>query len=81
MMFRNLGPALSSDLIREATERTYEEWLSRYHNLPEERLRTEVDPRKVKSHNPGYCYLCAGWERGPERNGKLILYAPKETQP
>jgi hypothetical protein len=76
MMFRNLGPKLSSDLIREATERTYAEWRRRYGELPPERLRTEVDVKAVRSANPGYCYLVAGWERGPLRGRKLHLYAP-----
>lgn len=78
-MFRNLGPILSSFLIREAVARTKEEWVRRYGVLPEERLRTEVDVSRIKSRNPGYCYLMAGWERGPLRRGKLILYAPAET--
>jgi hypothetical protein len=76
MMFRNCGAGRSSDLIRTATERTYEEWLKRYGELPTERLRTEVDTRVVKSANPGYCYLMAGWERDRIVRGKLYLNAP-----
>lgn len=76
MVFRNEGAGLSSELIREATSRTYEEWLIRYHVLPEERLRTEIDVRRVKSTNPGYCYIMAGWEPGPIVRGKKFLYAP-----
>ena len=77
MLFRNLGPALSSDLIVSATKFTYVLWAGRYGlPLPTERLRTEVDVRRVRSRNPGYCYLCAGWERGPTIRGKLHLYAP-----
>lgn len=76
MMFRNLGAGLSSDLIANATERTYEEWEKRYGALPGERLRTEIDKREVRSTNPGYCYLMAGWERGESVRGKLYLYAP-----
>ena len=77
MMFRNLGAGLSSDLIQEATERTYVEWVARYGSLPHERLRTEIGVREVKSINPGYCYRRAGWERGETRNGKLFLWAPE----
>lgn len=77
MIFRNLGNELSSDLIRSATEMTYLEWEKRYSHLPEERLRTEVDVKKIRSTNPGYCYLMAGWERGPVKNGKQFLYAPE----
>ena len=76
MIFRNLGNELSSDLIRSATEMTYVEWEKRYSHLPTERLRTEVDIKKIRSTNPGYCYLMAGWERGPVKAGKQFLYAP-----
>lgn len=76
MIFRNLGAGLSSDLIRSATEATYVAWLSRYGELPVERLRTEVDIRAVRSANPGYCYLMAGWVRDQVVRGKLHLLAP-----
>jgi hypothetical protein len=79
MVFRNEGAGLSSDLIRSATERTYVEWARRYGELPEERLRTEVDVRRVRSRNPGFCYLMADWQRGPLVRGKLHLYAPERT--
>jgi len=76
MLFRNLGAGLSSALIREATQLTYEAWVARYGELPGERLRTEVDYRAIRSTNPGCCYVKAGWTRGETRNGKLFLYAP-----
>lgn len=76
MLFRNLGAGLSSDLIRTAVVRTYEEWIARYGMLPVERLRTEIDTARVRSTNPGYCYLMAGWEPGPLVRGKRYLYAP-----
>jgi hypothetical protein len=76
IIFRNLGAGLSSDLIRTATEVTFREWQSRYGQLPEERLRTEVDVKAVRSTNPGYCYLMAGWTRGELKRGKLFFYAP-----
>lgn len=79
MVFRNLGGGLSSDLIREATDMTYQEWTKRYGVLPPERLRTEIKVSAVRSSNPGYCYLMAGWERGPVRRGILFLYAPAVT--
>ena len=61
-MFRNLGAALSSRLIQDATEETYRQWIHRYDSLPPERLRTEIGVKEVKSANPGYCYERAGWE-------------------
>lgn len=79
MMFRNLGPVLSSTLIREATLRTYEEWQRRYGTLPPERLRTEIAIGRVASVNPGYCYRCAGWTRDRIVRGKLYLFAPSVT--
>lgn len=75
-MFRNLGPALSSDLIRAATASTYMWWVERYDELPPARLRTEVDVNKIQSSNPGYCYQCAGWEKDRIVRGKLYLNAP-----
>jgi hypothetical protein len=78
MLFRNLGAGLSSDLIRQATLRTYTEWHSRYGSLPSEKLRTEVCVRRTKpGGNPGYCYLKADWKKGPIRRGKLFLFAPE----
>jgi len=76
MIFRNLGAGLSSDLIREATAATYALWVWRYGSLPDARLRTEVDTRRVASRNPGYCYQCAGWTKDATKRGKLVLYAP-----
>ena len=78
MLFRNLGAGLSSELIVTATQATYTEWKKRYGVLPAERLRTEVAVKQVRSANPGYCYIMAGWERGGLKRGKLFLYAPIE---
>ena len=79
MLFRNLGAGLSSRLIRSATVATYHFWRARYGDLPDVRLRTEIDVRKVRSSNPGYCYKCAGWRDGRKVRGKLYLYAPRRT--
>lgn len=80
MLFRNLGPHLSSDLIRSATLTTYAIWLERYGEMPRERLRTEVDTRKVRSSNPGYCYKMAGYEKDRVVRGKLYLLAPERDE-
>jgi hypothetical protein len=77
MMFRNLGAGLSSELIQTALEMTYIEWCNRYGSLPNERLRTEIGLGKIRSSNPGCCYLKAGWERGLAVRGKLFLWAPQ----
>lgn len=79
MLFRNLGGGLSSQLIISATEATYRHWIERYGSLPEERLRTEIDTRAVRSKNPGYCYKMAGWLPDRVVRGKLYLFAPERT--
>lgn len=76
MLFRNLGSELSSDLIRAALDSTYFFWVERYGALPPEALRTEIDVARVRSTNPGCCYMKAGWVKGPLKRGKLFLYAP-----
>jgi hypothetical protein len=80
MLFRNLGAGLSSTLIQTATAETYAQWIARYGCLPEERLRTEIGIGAIQSSNPGYCYICAGWEKDRVVRGKLYLWAPlRET--
>jgi hypothetical protein len=81
-IFRNEGGGLSSDLVREATARTYEFWRQRHGRLPEVPLRTEVDPGKTRTkRDPGRCFLRAGWrvvEGSPRsiRRGLVVLEAP-----
>jgi hypothetical protein len=53
-VFRNEGPRQSSDLIREAMEIAWKRW-------PDARFYTYVNPGKVRSSNPGYCFIAAGW--------------------
>jgi len=62
-IFRNEGPRLSSDLIREATERTIAYWRARYGAAPGVQLTTEIDAAKVRrKRDPGRCFRRAGWE-------------------
>ena len=77
-IFRNVGAGLSSDLIREATARTYAYWRSHYGGLPTVPLTTEVDPAKTrKKRDPGRCFLRAGWHFVTvDANGLVILQAP-----
>ena len=56
MLFRNEGPILSSTLILEAEGIAWRRW-------PGERFYTYVDSRRVRSTNPGYCFLKAGWRK------------------
>ena len=66
-VFRNEGPQLSSDLIRQADAIADERW-------PGERHYTYVAPQKIKSSNPGYCFKMAGWRScGVTRHNRLII--------
>lgn len=76
MMFRNLYAGTASELIAEATERTYDEWVLRYGAVPAERLRTEIGIKEVKSGDPGRCYRIAGWVDDRIVRGKLYMWAP-----
>jgi hypothetical protein len=73
-IFRNEGVALSSVLIREADAVADARW-------PGERHYTFVNPRKVRSTNPGFCFLAAGWRRCgiTKWNRLLILERPPNT--
>jgi hypothetical protein len=77
-IFRNDGPVLSSELVREATDRTYVYWKRHYGGVPNEGLTTEVDPRKVRrKRDPGRCFVRAGWRRRPGlTRGLVVLDAP-----
>ena len=61
-IFRNEGPLLSSTLILEAMQRTADTWPGR----PRDGWLTFVARNKVRSTNPGYCFLMAGWWRDTE---------------
>ena len=66
-LFRNESGFRSSDLIIEAEGLAWDRW-------PGERLYTYVNPRMVKSTNPGYCFLMAGWRKcGTTKGGLIIL--------
>lgn len=67
-VFRNESQHRSSDLIREAVDRhARQRW-------PGQRLYTYVDPRAIRSSNPGCCFKLAGWRRcGTTRGGLTVL--------
>lgn len=66
-VFRNEGAHLSSDLIIEADLIADQKW-------PGERHYTYVDASKVRSTNPGCCFMKAGWRRcGLTKGGLLVL--------
>ena len=66
-VFRNEGEARSSDLIRAADAIADARW-------PGERHYTYVNPRKVRSTNPGFCFIAAGWRRcGVTKHNRLLI--------
>jgi hypothetical protein len=41
---------------------------------PAERFYTYVNPRRVRSSNPGFCFIKAGWRRcGVTKTRRLIV--------
>jgi hypothetical protein len=73
-LFRNEGPTLSSTLVLEAMAISEELLEVR----PTDGWATYIEPAKLASRNPGYCFLRAGWSRDREwRHPRLLrLRAP-----
>lgn len=66
-IFRNEGAGRSSDLIRAAMELGWQRW-------PGARFYTYVNPRRVRSTNPGCCFKAAGWRTcGVTKTRKLLV--------
>jgi hypothetical protein len=66
-VFRNESGQLSSKLLAQAEEIAGKRW-------PGERLYTYVNPKKVKSTNPGYCFKVNGWKIcGITKTRKLLI--------
>ena len=65
-IFRNESKRLSSDLILYAEEYAVSKW-------PGERLYTYINPKKIMSENPGFCFQVAGWRRAGRTKGGLII--------
>jgi hypothetical protein len=67
VMFRNESERRSSEIILEAEQIALGKW-------GQNRFYTYVDPRKVKSPNPGYCFKIAGYKFvRTTPNGKHLL--------
>jgi len=66
-IFRNESDRCSSDIILECERIAIDKW-------GPNRLYTFIDPNKIRSVNPGYCFKCAGWRfEGVTQSGKHIL--------
>lgn len=69
-VFRNESPYSSSELIRQADQIADCLW-------PDSRHYTYVNAQRIKSTNPGFCFLAAGWRRcGRSAGGLMILERP-----
>jgi hypothetical protein len=53
-LFRNESARQSSEIIFEAEDIVRDQWGANH-------MYTYIDPRKVHSPNPGYCFKVAGW--------------------
>jgi hypothetical protein len=73
-IFRNESPRLASEIILEAERLAVAKW-------GPNRGYTYVDPASVKSANPGYCFLMAGWRRERISSGGKILFVKDELTP
>ncbi len=67
-VFRNESDQRASDILRAAMLLAWQRW-------PEERLWTYVDPRKVNSDVPGYCFRRARWKRVGVTAGGLLVFS------
>jgi hypothetical protein len=65
-VFRNEYSHQSSELIRQADAIADTAWTCRRHY-------TYVDPKKVRSSNPGFCFIAAGWRRCGRTKGGLVI--------
>ena len=66
-IFRNESSRRSSEIILECEGIATSKW-------GPNRMYTFIDPSKIRSSNPGYCFKAAGWKReGTTKSGKHIL--------
>ena len=69
-VFRNESDVLSSTLILDAEEAVWTRW-------PKQRLFTYVNPKKIASTNPGYCFKLAGWRECGRTKWKGLVILEK----
>jgi hypothetical protein len=74
-VFRNESGYRSSRLIHQADQIADVLW-------PDRRHYTYVDPTKIASTNPGFCFIAAGWRRcGRTKGGLVILERASDPTP
>lgn len=73
-IFRNESRRLSSEMILDAEEWAWKRW-------PGSRLYTYVNPQRIRSTNPGYCFLKANWQRvGATKKRKYLIFEKLPSQ-
>ena len=71
-IFRNESDRKSSEIIIEAENLAVEKWgLNRFY--------TYVNAKKIRSSNPGYCFIRAGYKKIGVSKAGLILLAKEST--
>lgn len=65
-IFRNESTRRSSDIILECEAIAVARW-------GPARMFTYVNPAKIRSYNPGYCFKKAGWTNVRNRDGSIWL--------
>ncbi len=65
-IFRNESARRSSDIILECAAIAVERW-------GPGRMYTYVNPAKVRSRNPGYCFKAAGWRNVRGADGGIVV--------
>jgi hypothetical protein len=66
-IFRNESSRRSSDIILECETMAFDKW-------GPNRMYTYVNPAKILSANPGYCFKMAGWKKtGMSASGQHLL--------
>lgn len=65
-IFRNESQRRSSDIILECEQIAIDRW-------GPNRMYTYVNPAKIKSVNPGYCFKKAGWRNVRRADGSLYI--------
>lgn len=70
-VFRNESDVLSSTLILDAELVAWKRW-------PNHRLFTYVNPRKIQSSNPGFCFIKSGWNKCGTTKWKGLIILEKQ---
>lgn len=74
-LFRKEGSGLASEMIRHAVAHTRAKWP----RVPALGMVTFVNASKVRSTNPGYCYLMAGFRHVGFTKGGLHVFQMLEA--